>query len=1043
MAAYGEDLINELIDEPAIKKQRDFILSSINDILKSIQTVNSSKINIAANFGEVRKESDNLATSTNKADKSLKEIQNTLAEYNKFIQQHVEQQRKSTAARASGTQEDVKAAKAAEALAKAKIAEEKALQASIKTEQQKTKQSALTLAADQKRIKTEQEVIKQIILEEKAEQASIKTTQLKTRESEKAAKALKLEADAALKLAAANKEIPFTSNLSADGTVVEPAQGKTSGEIVNAQDIAEVNAIAEATAAYNAQLIQQAENTTVVTKTAEQLRAEEELDLKIKIEEKVLSQQRIADLKNQVREENAVKGSLDQRRLALIRLTAQYDALSATERATPAGQRLQKITQDLTAQIKELELQSGRTGRNVGNYQKDIEAAAKSTGGFAGAAGKAFQGLRTIANILPGIGLAGLFGLAFEAVSKFVSEVVLGKKAIEGLTEAQLEYNKALVEGRERFADLSVNFQKNSFSEINLLKQKIDVLKATGASAEKIFAAETEYNTKRRQFAVEQLTGIKNVSDLTKEQLFNFQFAQSGTLTNLLALTKDINTLSVKISDTTDENDKKALESQKTYKELQLKVAKEDFDKREALLTDYYKAETDQLALSKGKNDKASKEAEDRAAKIFKALSELDKERAQAQIDAFNRVASNDENIAGLRITALKLSASVQKEVILKQAEDEIALTKATTAEALVIRQKASNALVNLETDTQQKIHEILKAENQKDLKERAEQQEHFQDRIDELADLSLAHVKKNHEDELKADKDLADKKLEIKKQLYEKEKELAQGIVDLATTIITASNEREINQIQDQIDLLDQKRQKDIDVANQTILNEQDKAAAITTINAKADADKRVLEQRQKQEKLKEARAERDAQALSIFGNAIAAHFKFIAELGPYGLALALANDALAAVQIAALYAKPLPRYKGGKKDKYEGLAVVGDGGKAEVIGRSDGSFELTPAKDTIAFVGKDDTVYPSVEAFEKDMLNKSLRVPISNMPQKRDNSELLVKALTREFTMLRRDIKNKKENHYHVTPYGLQASQQSMNDQIKYFNEQTNWSS
>lgn len=91
------------------------------------------------------------------------------------------------------------------------------------------------------------------------------------------------------------------------------------------------------------------------------------------LSEKEALRQRTAELKNNIREEQNAKGSLEQRRAALIRLQGVYDKLAPAERNAASGQRLQKIIADVTTQVKKLEKDTGRTGRNVGNYSDALK----------------------------------------------------------------------------------------------------------------------------------------------------------------------------------------------------------------------------------------------------------------------------------------------------------------------------------------------------------------------------------------------------------------------------------------------------------------------------------------------------------------------------------------------------------------------------------------------------------------------------------------------------------------------------------------------
>lgn len=75
-----------------------------------------------------------------------------------------------------------------------------------------------------------------------------------------------------------------------------------------------------------------------------------------------------------------------------------------------------------------------------------------------------------------------------------------------------------------------------------------------------------------------------------------------------------------------------------------------------------------------------------------------------------------------------------------------------------------------------------------------------------------------------------------------------------------------------------------------------------------------------------------------------------------------------IAAAQTIAVLATPIPQFaKGGTMDK-DGLAVVGDGGRKEVIKNPDGSIQVTPDKSTVVGLQKGAEIFPSIEAFNAE---------------------------------------------------------------------------
>lgn len=166
-----------------------------------------------------------------------------------------------------------------------------------------------------------------------------------------------------------------------------------------------------------------------------------------------------AEVKRTVAEQTFVKGSLDQRRVALERLQKSYDGLTQQERNQPWGQRLLKITQNLDAQVKGLEATTGRAQRNVGNYGN----------AFTKGLQQAFSALKYITYILPGIGIAGALGLIFEPIANFVTGLFsaseASKKAAEKL-EQQKKAVEELIESYRDFSTITDDAQGNSAAQI-------------------------------------------------------------------------------------------------------------------------------------------------------------------------------------------------------------------------------------------------------------------------------------------------------------------------------------------------------------------------------------------------------------------------------------------------------------------------------------------------------------------------------------------------------------------------------------------------
>lgn len=195
-------------------------------------------------------------------------------------------------------------------------------------------------------------------------------------------------------------------------------------------------------AEYNAELTRLGQVTYPTVSRATKQFALSKKDITKDLEiEKFKLRERNKELKNGVREMMNEKGSLEQRRAALIRLTAVYDRLSAAERRSAAGIRLgEKIIPQLNNQILTLERTTGRAQRNVGNYLS-----------------QAWSGLSRIAMLIPGLGIAGLLSLAIDPLMKLVKGMDYFKEKITESKLAQDSMNKALAGSEYTSAVKSVN----------------------------------------------------------------------------------------------------------------------------------------------------------------------------------------------------------------------------------------------------------------------------------------------------------------------------------------------------------------------------------------------------------------------------------------------------------------------------------------------------------------------------------------------------------------------------------------------------------
>lgn len=97
----------------------------------------------------------------------------------------------------------------------------------------------------------------------------------------------------------------------------------------------------------------------------------------------------------------------------------------------------------------------------------------------------------------------------------------------------------------------------------------------------------------------------------------------------------------------------------------------------------------------------------------------------------------------------------------------------------------------------------------------------------------------------------------------------------------------------------------------------------------------------------------------------------KALAEAGPFaGPILTAVIGAMGAAQVAIIASQPIPKYANGTDNHPGGLAIVGDGGRQEVIETDNGAY-ITPSVPTLVDLPKRAKVIPDLIDYRKMVLH------------------------------------------------------------------------
>lgn len=184
------------------------------------------------------------------------------------------------------------------------------------------------------------------------------------------------------------------------------------------------------------------------------------------------------------------------------------------------------------------------------------------------------------------------------------------------------------------------------------------------------------------------------------------------------------------------------------------------------------------------------------------------------------------------------------------------------------------------------------------------------------------------------------------------------------------------------QIEKIEEQQEKNEEAGEEEIERIEKLAEDGAISTEEAEARKRAAEDRtaQKNKELEKQKAELEQRqakwqkANSIVQTTIAtslAIMQAFAQAGPIaGAVLAAVVAAMGAAQIAIIAAQPVPKYAKGTKDHPGGLAIVGDGGRQEVIETDNGAY-ITPSVPTLVDIPKRARVIPNLVDYRKMSLH------------------------------------------------------------------------
>ena len=215
---------------------------------------------------------------------------------------------------------------------------------------------------------------------------------------------------------------------------------------------------------------------------------------------------------------------------------------------------------------------------------------------------------------------------------------------------------------------------------------------------------------------------------------------------------------------------------------------------------------------------------------------------------------------------------------------------------------------------------------------------------------------KKLYGEDLSNWEEFLDTKVELSKEITDKIQEVTSQMFEIGVALY----DREIENIEAKIEKTREYYDELYDLAEGDKEHQREIRMVEKAEIKKLEAERVRLEQ--KRAKLQKAQSITDA----LINTAVA-----ITEVMPNPFLIALVS-ALGAAQVATILAQPIPQYAEGTDSHAGGLAIVGDGGRSEIVETSRGTFK-TPSTSTLVNLERGAKVYPSERAYS-DIVMKSL---------------------------------------------------------------------
>jgi tape measure domain-containing protein len=547
---------------------------------------------------------------------------------------------------------------------------------------------------------------------------------------------------------------------------------------------------------------------------------------------------------------------------------------------------------------------------------------------------------------------------------------------------AKIEYNKVLGDLEQKEAEKRFNSayalvlkQKKILEEAKGFLTTAESAKVSPAGSRGDVARRVADNQKNIANNIERVTQATNQLNLAQGALNKTRLIAGKSTKAQLDPKKDSTKKSLsEINDLTNKANISQLQKEIAYNEEKIKIAENGSKKMSELIERNTQKELqiagivadDKIAIAKKASEKLIKEAEEFGLKgedLRKRLDEIEKQRANKQSIAEEEkqktilairqkyLGINEKQAKeGFELKKIGIEASTANELTklrevynedLKTTKDKKSRNKKYLLDKNKLEVESFNLVIDLRIEEAKALALLNDGNN--------EYTEGLNDRIDILEGMKKTSKVEGGETSTKEQE-----QFDLNMEYLGK---YADAVGDIAGSIYDAKIARIDNEIEAEANKY----------AVLFALAEGD-AEQTRYLQIQQERDREILEKKKRKLLKKQAIAEKANALISIAINTAIAVSKTLAGAGVFGIPLVPVIYGLGALQAAAVLAQPIPEFAEGGIMNHDGPALVGDGGKHEVIRTPDGKVSLTPNTDTVMNLPKGTEIFSSVQKFNQE---------------------------------------------------------------------------